>query len=72
MDVGDAVREKPSDALLEAVHGVECSDDQCLLLASVPHCREEDERRLADRLENAEQCSDDDQTCKVLAQSCTR
>ena len=72
VDVGDAIREKPADALLEAVHGVERADDQCLFFAPVPHCREEDKRRLADRLENAEQCPDDDQTSEVLAQSRAR
>ena len=68
----DCISEQAAYALLEPVHGVEGTNDERLLLTPVPHCREEDERGLADTFEDAEQCADNDKACEVLAYSGAR
>ena len=67
LDLRDAVCDETADALLEAVHRVEGADDERLLLARVPHRREEDEGRLADALEDAEERAHDDEAGEVVA-----
>ena len=72
LEVRNAVRDEAADALLEAVHGVECADDESLFLALVPHRGEEDERWLADALEHPEQGAHDHKPGEVLAGSGAR
>ena len=72
MEVRDRVADEAADALLEAVHGVERADDKGLLLALIPHRREEDERGLAHALEHAEEGAHDDKSGEVLAGGRTR
>ena len=72
LDLRNTLGDEAPNELLEAVHRIKCTNNEGLLVTLVPHCREEDEGRLAHAFEDTEKCTDNDETGEVLAESRAR